>query len=415
MFALERPRLRSHLMWEREIGGGYAVSDLLRLAVPRLRLTSLEMSWLRLFDGQRSLGDIQTQAVSNGDGLPGSVELFDRLVRKLDDALFFEGPRFRTRLREYADNPIRPPSCTTSYGSDAVQLRRSLEQFFTAPGGSGRPGPRRPDPHFRAALVPHIDYARGGHSYTWAFKEVWERCPATLFVIVGTAHYSYHRFTLTRKHFQTPLGLVATDQTYIDRLVAHYGGGLFDDELPAHAPEHSIELEVVFLQYVFAGAPFRVVPLLVGSFHDCVESGREPIEADDIGRMIAALRSVERETKEPICYLISGDLAHIGPKFGDPGPVDSSQLAYSRSQDLALLHELGAGVKKPSRSCPPDAAAYFRLIAGEGDARRICGLPPTYTVLEALHPNRGEVRHYDQYAHPAGSESVSFASVVFYK
>ncbi len=69
----------------------------------------------------------------------------------------------------------------------------------------------------------------------------------------------------------------------------------------------------------------------------------------------------------------------------------------------------------PRRAAPPDAAAYFRIIAEEGDARRICGLPPTYTVLEALHPSRGDVLHYDQYIHPNGFESVSFASVVFYK
>ena len=70
-----------------------------------------------------------------------------------------------------------------------------------------------------------------------------------------------HRFTLTRKHFQTPLGLAQTDQAYIDRLVAHYGDGLFDDELTAHLPEHSIELEVVFLQYLYPDSPFRIVPL----------------------------------------------------------------------------------------------------------------------------------------------------------
>jgi AmmeMemoRadiSam system protein B len=222
------------------------------------------------------------------------------------------------------------------------------------------------------------------------------------------------RFTLTRKDFQTPLGIAATDSTYIDRLVAHYGDGLFDDELLAHLPEHSIELEVVFLQYLFAGTPFRIVPLVVGSFHDCIACGSEPIEANDIGRMISALRAVERERQEPICYIISGDLAHIGPKFGDAAPVNPSLLAHSRRQDFALLHELGGG-PLARRTSPPDAAAYFRIISGEGDARRICGLPPTYLVLEALHPGRGEVLHYDQYVHPHGYESVSFASVVFYK
>jgi AmmeMemoRadiSam system protein B len=415
MSALERPRLRPYLTLEAEGGGGYVLWDQLRLAVSHLRLSKLEMSWLQLFNGQRTLPDIQADVLRNIDSLPGPVELFHRLVRKLEEALFFDGPRFRTRLREQAGNPIRPPACTVCYGEDPVFLRRVLDRLFTAPAGPGRPGPRRPDPHFRAALLPHIDYARGGLTYAWAYKELFERTPATLFVIIGTSHYSMHRFTLTRKHFQTPLGVAYTDSTYIDRLVAHYGDGLFDDELPAHLPEHSIELEVVFLQYLFAEAPFRIVPLVVSSFHDCIATGCEPIEAADIGRMIAALRAVERETPEPICYIISGDLAHLGPKFGDSGPLEPTLLEHSRRQDFALLHTLGGGALTPRRTSPVDAAAFFRIIAREGDTRRICGLPPAYVVLEALHPRRGEVLHYDQYVHPHGYESVSFAGAVFYK
>ncbi len=341
------------------------------------------------------------------DGQSLSLEDFTRLVQKLDDALFLDGPRFRSRLRAYADNPIRPPSCLGSYGDDPVLLRRQLAQLFTGPGGPGRPGPRQPDERFRAALLPHIDYARGGCTYAWGFKELFERTPATLFVIIGTSHYSHQRFTLTRKHFQTPLGIAPTDQTYIDRLVAHYGDGLFDDELAAHLPEHSIELEVVFLQYLYPDTPFRIVPLLVGSFHDCIAADRQPIEQDDIGRMIAALRAVERETHEPICYLISGDLAHIGPNFGDPRPVGPTLLAHSRRQDRR------PAATRLAANRTANAAAYFRVIADEGDARRICGLPPTYLVIEALRPSGGKLLHYDQYVHPNGDESVSFASVVF--
>src|SRR5205085_8220527 len=121
-------------------------------------------------------------------------------------------------------------------------------------------------------------------------KEIFERTDASLFVIIGTSHYSAQRYTLTRKHFRTPLGVVPTDQAYIDRLVAHYGDGLFDDEL-AHLPEHSIELEVVLLQYLYEGRrPIRIVPLIVGSFHDCVTTGNSPRHADDVARMVAALR-----------------------------------------------------------------------------------------------------------------------------
>src|SRR5262249_15634770 len=130
-----------------------------------------------------------------------------------------------------------------------------------------------------------------------------------------------------------------------------------------------------------------------------------PQEQQDIARMIDALRRAEEATPEPICYLISGDLAHIGPKFGDERPVSEDWLDHSRGQDEKLM-------RCAERA---DPAAYFRTIAGEQDSRRICGLPPTYTVLEALRPAFGKVLHYGQYVHPRGYESVSFASMAFYR
>ncbi len=264
--------------------------------------------------------------------------------------------------------------------------------------------PRSPAARLRALLAPHIDYARGGVSYAWAYKELAERTDASLFVVVATSHYSPERFTLTRQDFKTPLGVVPTDQGFIDRLVGHYGDGLFDDPL-AHVPEHSVELEVVFLQYLFERRrPIRIVPLLVGAFADCVESGADPAEQPDIARMVEALRRAEAETPEPVCYVISGDLAHVGPKFGDRGALKPPFLAESKAQDEAI-------VRAAERA---DPAAYFRVIADEGDRRRICGLPPTWTVLQAVRPSQGKLLHYDQYVHPRGYESVSFASMAFY-
>jgi AmmeMemoRadiSam system protein B len=406
MSGLERPCLRPHLAAAPDGREGVVVIwDRLRLTDDVVRVSALEWSWLRLFDGRHTLRDVQVEAIRRLGGRPVPLDVLQRLARQLDDSLFLDGPRYQERFRDLAAAPIRPPSCTTSYGAHPENLRRQLDRLFTGPGGAGRPGVPRPDERFQAALVPHIDYARGGRSYTWAFKEVFERTPARLFVIVGTSHYSLHRFTLTRKHFQTPLGIVPTDQDYIDRLVRHHGDGLFDDEVAAHLPEHSIELEVVFLQYLYTDRPFRIVPLLVGSFQDCIEDGREPAEQEDIGRMIEALRAAERETAEPICYLISGDLAHIGPKFGDARPLEPPDLEHSRAQDQVVLSQAEKG----------DPASYFRAIADEGDRRRICGLPPTYVVLRALAPGTGKVLHYDQYVHPTGYESVSFASAGFYR
>jgi AmmeMemoRadiSam system protein B len=192
----------------------------------------------------------------------------------------------------------------------------------------------------------------------------------------------------------------------VDRLASHYGDGLFDDELLAHLPEHSIELEVVLLQFLLEGMrDFRIVPLVVGSFQDCIARGRDPVASDDVARMVDALRKTLRETREPVFFLISGDLAHLGPKFGDPISVSGPILKESRARDEAILR----------RAEKTDPAGVFQVIAGEGDARRICGLPPTYLVLETLRPTSGRLLHYGQYVHPRGEESVSFASMAFYE
>jgi MEMO1 family protein len=298
MISLECPRLRSGLAAAVDNNDPrfVVVWDQLRIAKEPQRLSILEFMWIQLFDGKRTLRDVQAEAMRQLKGEIISLDFFHALVERLDQALFLDGPRFQ----EWLSQPVREPSCIGCYPGEPAALRNYLGQLFTGTDGSGLPGEKAAGNTLRAALIPHIDYQRGGASYTWAFKEIFERSQASLFVIVGTSHYSNHRFTLTRKDFKTPFGIVPTDQAFVDRLVNHYGDGLFDDEA-AHLPEHSIELEVVFLHYLYADegrgvrgegrrmmldgskslpsplvpnpSPLRIVPLVVGSFQDAVDSG----------------------------------------------------------------------------------------------------------------------------------------------
>jgi AmmeMemoRadiSam system protein B len=416
MPASERPQPRPYLLPVHDLDDPYHVYlvDQLGLLDEPVRLPRREFLWLTLCDGKRTLRDVQAEIVHRARGEIVPLDTLTRLVSRLEMAGILDGPAFR----KLADNPVREPRCIGCYEGEAEPLRQQLGHLFTGPKGPGHPGIPQPDGRLRAALIPHIDYPRGGHTFAWGFKEIFEKTPASLFVIVGTSHLGSNpdclaysrsrspRFILTRKDFRTPLGTPRTDQDYIDRLVRHYGEGLFDDELICHLPEWSIELEVVFLQYLYERVrPIRIVPLVVGSFHDCVYSGDEPARREDICRMVKALRQAEAETNEPVCYIISGDLAHIGPKFDRRAPaLKEPVLTHSRGQDQAILRQAEAA----------DPAGFFRVIADESDCRNICGLPPTYTVLEAVRPSLGKVLHYDQYIHPHGYESVSFASVAFY-
>jgi MEMO1 family protein len=397
---LERPQLRPYLRLDRAVHDSQPsfLTDRLGLAPQHERLSAQEYTWLESFDGKRSVQEIYSQD-AHQEGTPAPL---CRFIARLEQDLYLDSPRFRALVAAQ----VRPPRCIGCYEGEPAALRDQLTRLFTQRRGPGLPRSARPDGRLRAALVPHMDYQRGGTSYAWGFKEVFERTDAALFVIIGTSHYSSHRFTLTRKDFQTPLGIVPTDQTYIDRLVAHYGDGLFADEWLAHFPEHSIELEAVVLQYLYeAKRAIRIVPLVVGSFHDCITMREPPHRQDDIARMAEALRRVEAETREPICYLISGDLAHIGPKFNPGEELTPAFLAHSHARDQELIRHMEA----------VDPLAYFRAIAAEDDARNICGLPPTFAALHALRPGSGKLLHYDRYVHPLGHESVSFASVAFYR
>jgi hypothetical protein len=135
-----------------------------------------------------------------------------------------------------------------------------------------------------------------------------------------------------------------------------------------------------------------------------VKDGRSPAKSPDIGKMIRALQAAEAGCSEPVCYLISGDLAHIGPKFGDETKAEGEWLAASRKKDDAILARLNGA----------EPEAYFETIAAEGDERRVCGLPPSYLALSVVRPRRGRVLHYQQFVHPQGHESVSFAAAAFY-
>ena len=409
MPAPERPKLRSSV--DAQIDGQdptfIYLFDAARISRQILRMKREAAALLQLFNGQQSLRDMQTILFQHGAGIV-PLEILEHLADTLDGACFLEGPRIEEKFAEFLRSPIREPACIGSYEAEPDALRRQLYGLFVHERGPGAPEtnghPR--DNRLRGALIPHIDYHRGGPTFAWGFKELVERSDATVFVIIGTAHYSPKRFTLTRKDFRTPLGIVETDKAYVDRIAEVYGNRAFEDEVGAHMTEHSIELQVVLLQYCLENhRPFRIVPLAVGSFHDCILTSTPPHEKEDIYLMIQALRKAEADSGEKVCYISSGDLAHIGPKFGDREPVAATFLEHSRKQDHALLHRLAAG----------DSRGFFDTVLNEQDSRRICGFPPTYTLMSVLQPEHGKLLQYDQYVEPRGFESVSFASLAFYK
>jgi AmmeMemoRadiSam system protein B len=363
---------------------------------------------VRHFDGRTSLTEIQARIVRETGQLVPSADL-KRLVEQLDRAKVLDGPTFAAFHDSYRKQRVRPPAhAGRSYAASERALRAQLGQFFAHERGAGLPaagGDGTAAHPLRGVLSPHIDFQRGGPVYTWSYKALAERSDADTFVILGVAHqYCAHRFALTRKDFETPLGRARTDLSYVDRVAALAGEHLFDDEL-AHRTEHSIEFQVVFLQYLLGDRrDVSIVPILVGSFHDLMEAGIDPIADPQVRRFVEALRAAEAASGKTVAYIGGIDLGHVGQEFGDADLLGPTTLEGLRSFDASMLDHAAAG----------DPGSWFAAAAAVNNRWRVCGLAATYTMLHAMGPARGRLLQYDQAVNPERTCCVSFASLSFH-
>jgi AmmeMemoRadiSam system protein B len=378
------------------------------LTVPRATLAILA-----LCDGTRSIGDVQAD-IMRRHGTLVSRDDIAALLSVLDEHVFLESPRLEARQAEirlsFAESLSRPAfHAGKAYPAEAEALAATLDGFFTHPDGPGAVGPRRP-PTLSGLVAPHIDFTRGGPAYAWAYRPVAEVSDADCFVVLGTAHAGLdgHAFAATRKAYATPFGPVETDDEVLDALARRWPEDLFAAEL-AHRTEHSIEFQAVWLAYLArhrpgggpARRPVRIVPLLASFVHECLARRVAPGDDPPIGRMLDALRDALAAVPRRYCLIAGADLAHVGPRFGDPDRISAARLARIEAEDRALLSLVAAA----------DPGGFFAAVRADGDSRRICGLSPIYALLATLPAGRGRLLRYGQWPDPDGT--VTFASLAF--
>jgi len=360
-----------------------------------------------LFDGEHSILDIQAAVMRrHGELLPRAR--LEAIADALDAQGFLDSARFAERRAAvdgaYLGAPSRPAShAGGAYPADPGDLRVTFDAFFAPPGGPGLvDGQAGGAERVRAVIAPHIDFHRGGPAYAWAYRDVAERSDADLFVVFGTCHAGMeHPFALTRKDYDTPLGKAPVARDFVEALAARARQDCFASEL-AHRAEHSIEFQAVFLRYLYAGRrDIEIVPVLASFAHEALARGVGPEDDPRVARFLDALGETVAASGRRVALVAGADLAHMGPRFGDPEPVSPEDLERIGSEDREMLATVEAA----------DARAFFESVARDGDRRRICGLSPIYALLRALGGSPGTLRRYAQWPDPQGV--VTFASVVF--
>ncbi len=410
-FQLEEaiPALRDVEVVPLEDGGEQllVLSDREGVAPDPMVLRAAIAPFLAYFDGVHTLRDLQ-DALSRAAGEPIGEAVVTNLVSQLDEGLMLESERFRDArdqlIDAYRASETRLAVHAGSAYPAAPEELRDLLAGYERTWVDEVPAA---DPCV-GWVVPHIDYERGGRVYARTFARLRAAAQAArpdVWVVVGTAHVGLERgFSVVAKDFDTPLGTVRVDAE-LARLVEPAAGEAPPGDLLVQRGEHSLELAAVYLAYALGdGVP--ILPVLCGvasaHFAENTEVAQQGVTYFADALLEALARLGRRST-----FIAAADLAHVGPRFGDSGPVTPEFLEGVSAADLAAL----------DACCALDPGRFVGAIVDVEDRYRVCGTGAVYTVLELLERSSsalpGAVIDYQQALAPDASQCVTFAGVAF--
>ncbi len=164
------------------------------------------------------------------------------------------------------DLPVREPAVAGAfYDSGADKLRAEIERCFLSPLGPSRlPEVNQDGPRRLVGLVsPHAGLVYSGPTAAHGYARVAEDGLPDVAVLIGVNHRGYGAPVAvgTTPAWRTPLGDAEVD-VETGRRIAELSGCAEVDE-SAHRLEHSLEVQVPFLQYIGEGR-IRIVPVLLG-------------------------------------------------------------------------------------------------------------------------------------------------------
>jgi MEMO1 family protein len=390
---------------------GLILRDPFRFSEVTLLIPPLLARCLGCFDGEQDEAELGATIAR----LSGKVAVSDvarRLVTSLRDAGFLDDDRFAelrgAREQEFAALAERASAHAGSgYPSEGPALTDMLRKYFNGSTKAIAKPKARSGSALLGIAAPHVSPEGGSASYAAAYRALPKPNgdDDRIFVVLGTSHYGApDRFGLTRKPFATPFGIAPTETALVDELCRAAGVAVTLEDY-CHAVEHSIEFQVVFLQYLY-GPRVRILPILCGAFSAGAAAGPLPETSESVARFVGALGEIAVRVDRRLCFVLGVDFAHVGRRYGDRRAARAYQgpLVTVAERDDARIDQIVAG----------DATGFWNLVMERGDDDlKWCGSSPIYTFLRAVPQARGHRLGYEQWN--IDDESVvSFGALGFF-
>ena len=173
------------------------------------------------------------------------------------------------------------------YPSNPRTLKKDIKSYFSGITIN-------PDPAIKGAVVPHAGYMYSGRTAAHVYAALPN---ADTFVIIGPNHTGYGSMvSVSSDTWSTPLGDVDSDLDLIESLPRR----IIDVDESAHRYEHSIEVQIPFLQTLFKD--FKIVPICMG------------LQDEETARDVSdELMDAISETDKKVVVIASSDFTHYKP------------------------------------------------------------------------------------------------------
>ena len=267
---------------------------------------------------------------------------------------------------------VREPAVAGEfYADDPDTLRTQLRESFTHEIGPGALAEQQPDARRPIALVaPHAGYPYSGPVAAHSYATLAGQSNPETVIVLGPNHRRVGPDVAVAPsdQWRTPLGEVSIDRELAQAIVDDATSATFD--AVAHEAEHSIEVQVPFLQHVLSEV--SIVPICLGAVgHD---------RAASLGATLAS--AIDRTGRDVVI-------------------VSSTDLTHYQTHDAA--READRPIREAIKTLDTDAIAQ-RVASGHS----MCGPWATVAALRAARErgaNSGDVLTYATSGDTAGSRA----------
>ena len=227
----------------------------------------------------------------------------------------------------------------TFYPSNPSELKMVIEQALTQ-------AKDMPQEDVKAIIVPHAGYLFSANIAAYAYKTLHKKYK-TIFLLGSSHHINFGGVSIYNQgNYKTPLGEVKVDSDIANELIKNNSFITYKPQ--AHAKEHTLEVQLPFLQYIYNN-DFTIVPIILASS-----------ELETITQLSHVLEPYFEDDDN--LFVISTDLSHY-PSYKDAYKVDMNLLqALSTNNTQEFIEAIIANEKADIENLQTSACGWASVL-----------------------------------------------------